>query len=567
PSSDQRAPIWTDVAGLGLLFGLLYFHGIGEVALVNPDEGRYAEVAREMVVTGDYVTPRLNGVLYFEKPPFVYWLMARSMKGFGSSEMAVRAVPAFFALAGVLITYGATRRLYGRGAGLAAAIVLGSSLLYFALGRILSLDMAVSVLMSATLFCFLQGVREPVSLATGENGTKRRCFFYGLYASAALTTLTKGLIGFLLPGAVMFFWLVIFDQWSRLRPLYLPSGVALFLAIAAPWHVLVAQRNPGWAHFYFVREHWERFTTTEHGRFQPWWYFLPFIAVGLFPWTGCVWDAVRQALRGGWTRRRENADAGFFVIWAGLVFLFFSISQSKLIPYILPVFPPLAVMIGASLADRWRREELAGTRLALGTFSAMAALLGVALIVVLTQPGLMADADKLALIKPDGLAAAVALLVGAVLVPLLVLRRQWGRAMAALVTSVAVFYLALGESQDKVARPGTKAFALRVMAEIQPGDRVYHYHDFFHDFTYYSEQTVGTVAAANTELEIWIDPEAQASGRFIDESEFRRQWAGETRLWVVARKREVVGKLFSDPTFHFNLLGETAGHYLFSNRP
>jgi 4-amino-4-deoxy-L-arabinose transferase-like glycosyltransferase len=558
---NPRITGWTDVIGLTLVFGLLFFCGLRDVAFVNPDEGRYAEVPREMISAGDYVTPRLNGVLYFEKPPLVYWSIAGMIKVFGEGELAARSVPALFALLGVLVAYGATRELYGRVPGLAAAIVVGSSLLYFALGRILLLDMAVSVLMSATLFCFIAGVRQ-------RPGTsRRRWFFYGLYVSAALATLAKGLIGFLLPGAVMFFWLLIFNQWSRLRPLFLPSGVALFLAIAAPWHVLVAQRNPGWAQFYFVREHWERFTTTEHGRMEPWWYFIPIIAVGLFPWSGFLWSAVRRALAGGWARRKQTAEAWFFATWAVFLFLFFSKSQSKLVPYILPVFPPLAVMIGCWLAEVWHRKELGGARVALWVFSVSGAILSAALFVVLLKTGLVADAAKLAPMKPGGLLAATVLLVGVGVVIVMLRRNRARGALLAMAISVAGFYLTLGVMQDKIVRPGTKALALKVKEKIQPGDRVYHYHDFFHDFTYYTQRTVGTVAAPNTELEIWIDQEAQASGRFVDDAEFLRQWAGPQRLWVVARRRAVDGTLFSDPAFHYHLLGETAGHYLFSNQP
>lgn len=559
-ASVKREGFWPDVALLTLAFGVLLFFGLRDVALVNPDEGRYAAIPREMVATGDYVTPRLNGVLYFEKPPLVYWAIAGLMKVFGQGELAVRMVPALFALAGVLIAYGATCRLHGRAAGIGAAVVLGSSLLYFALGRILLLDMAVSVLMSTTLFCFILGVRE-------TPGAARRCFFYGLYASAALATLAKGLIGFLVPGAVMFFWLLVFNQWRRLRPLHLPSGILLFLAIAAPWHVLVAQRNPIWAHFYFVREHWERFTTTQHGRFEPWWYFIPIVAVGLFPWVGGLWGALRSGVPGGWRHRREHADAWFFVTWAVFIFAFFSKSQSKLVPYILPVFPPLAVFLGARLAAIWKNHEVRNARALLWTFVVLALLLGGALVVVLTRAGLVADAAKLALIRPPGLLAAATLLGGALAVACFA---GWGeprKGLIALVAAVSAFYLTLGAAQHVIVRPGTKSLALRVTREMKTGDRIYHYHDFFHDFTFYAQRNVGTVAAHNTELEVWIDEPAQRSGRFIDEAEFRRQWSGPQRLWVVARKREVDGKLFADATFQYHLLGETPAHYLFSNHP
>ena len=348
PTAPTAAPqSWRrDLLLLAVSFGALYFALLGGHPLSNPDEGRYAAIPREMIASHDYVTPRLNGVNYFEKPPLLYWAVAGCLQVFGFNEWAVRMMPALSGLGGVLLTYAAARRWQGRAVGLASAVVLGSSLLFFALSRILILDMAVSMLMCATLFCFILGVRE-------APGARRRWLFYGLYASAALATLTKGLIGFLVTGAVMFLWLLIFNQWKRLRPLHLPSGIALFLAIAAPWHILAAQRNETWAQFYFIHEHWERFTTTTHGRYEPWWYFIPIVILGLFPWMGFVPAALREALAGGWAKRKENADAWFLVVWVGFVFLFFSKSQSKLIPYILPVFPPLAVLLGGWWVRRW----------------------------------------------------------------------------------------------------------------------------------------------------------------------------------------------------------------------
>ena len=148
-----------DLALLAVLFGALFAWRLGSAALVNPDEGRYAEVPREMVASGDWVTPRLDGVPYFEKPPLMYWAVAACEAAFGPSEWSVRLAPALFGVAGVLSAYGAGRRLYGRDAGFWSAVVLGTSLLYLAMGHIVTLDMAVSVLMSATLFCFILGMR------------------------------------------------------------------------------------------------------------------------------------------------------------------------------------------------------------------------------------------------------------------------------------------------------------------------------------------------------------------------------------------------------------------------
>ena len=548
-----------DLACLALLFGLLYFFQLGDSNLVNPDESRYAEIPREMIASGDYVLPRLNGVLYFEKPPLMYWVLAGFLRVFGPDELAMRATPALFALGGVLLTYAAARGLYGRLAGLSAAIVLGTSLLYFALARILILDMAVSALMSATLFCFILGVREPP-------GARRRWLFFGLYASAALATLTKGLIGFLITGAVMFLWLLLFNQWRRLRPFYLPTGALLFLAIVAPWHLLAAQRSDVWANFYFIHEHWERFTTTVgHDRYEPWWYFIPVVLGGLFPWMGFLWPALRDALAGGWARRKENAEAWFFVVWAAFIFLFFSKSHSKLVPYVLPVFPALAVLIGAWIARVIAEDDRPRLRVSLWIFSITAILLGLGLAYAVLRPGIIRHAAQMEALRADGLYSAFALIAGALAVHWLWRRKHAFVVMLTMAGSVTVLLLSLADSQDKIARPGTRDLAYIFKAHARPGDRVYHYDEYFHDFSFYAQCEVGLVGNPG-ELELAIDPAARASGRFIDDAEFRHQWTTAGRIWVVARK-EATAKLFSDPTFRYYLLDETRSHYLFSNQP
>jgi 4-amino-4-deoxy-L-arabinose transferase-like glycosyltransferase len=485
--------------------------------------------------------------------------VAVSLELLGPGEWSVRAVPALFALGGVLLTYAATRRLHGREAGLAAAAVLGTSLFYFVLGHALILDMAVSVLMSATLFCFILGVREPP-------GRRRRWLFYGLYASAALATLTKGLIGFLVTGAVMFLWLLVFNQWKRLRPLHLPTGAVLFLAVAAPWHLLAAQHNATWVHRYFVYEQFERFTSAVASRPGPWWYFVPIVLLGLFPWTGFLWTGLREAGRGGWADRAKNADAWFFLIWAGFVFLFFSASHSKLPPYILPVFPALAVLIGRRLAQALT-ERPASLRGGLVVFSFVCGLLALALCAVVMRPAFLhgMSAQQAQALRPSAFTMAAVLLLGGLLVPWLAKARGARTALLGAVATMAVFFAALLSAAEDIQKPSTKQLALEVKARAQPGDRVMHYHEFFHDFTFYARRVVDVVAFKG-ELELEEDAAARASGRFLDDATFRRLWTQPGRIFAVARKRDVK-ELFADPAFSYHLLGQTEDHYLFSNQP
>ena len=600
-----------DLVWLVLIAGAAYFFLLGRAPLSNPDEGRYAEVAREMVATGDWVTPRLDGVHYFEKPPLVYWAEALAQQTFGPGELAARSVVALFAIFGIAITYAAGRSLYGRRAGIWSAVVLGTSLLYFALGHILLLDTAVSVLMSAALFFFLVGIRtdRPSSGAP----SRRRCF-YAFYLFAALATLTKGLIGFLIPGAVIFTWLLVFNQWRRLRPIYLPTGLLLFLVVAAPWHLVMAWRNPEWAHFYFIHEHLQRFATSEAHRVQPWWFYVPIALLGLFPWTGFLWPALRDTLAGGWARRKENADAWFLVTWAVFVFLLFSESRSKLIPYILPVFPPLAVLIGASIGrgqvaklDLSERGQVLQPDpfLPYAVFAGISWLLAAALVVAALAPGVIREPAQAAALQPWALGLALMLAAWSAIT--VFVAKSMGRGQVAKldlsrkgqVLQPDPFPLARGRD-GRPARPslragpavfsplacvlattaillgvlvfvrpvldirGTKPLALEVAALAQPGDRIYHYHGFFHDFVYYSQLRVGLVDYRD-ELEPQNDDPAAVARIFISEAEFRRQWDGPGRVFAVAR-RQNVKELFSDPAFHYRLLGADPGHYLFSNR-
>jgi 4-amino-4-deoxy-L-arabinose transferase-like glycosyltransferase len=557
--SSAGAASWRrDLLFLILGFGLLFGFHLGGRPLANPDEGRYGEIPREMLVSGDWVTPRLNDVPYFEKPPLVYWSVAACMAVFGRGEAAVRLTGALFALGGVLLTYAAGRRLFGRAAGMVAAVVLGSSLLYFALSQVLLLDMAVAVLISATLFCFILALEEPA-------GPRRRQLFYGLYVAAALATLTKGLIGFLLPGAVMFLWLLAFNQWHRLRPLYLPSGLLVFLTVAAPWHLLAAQRNPGWASFYFVHEHWERFTTTQHGRHQPWWFFGPILLLGLFPWTGFLWSALRGLPRPRWRLDAAAARPWFLVVWAAFIFLFFSKSQSKLIPYILPVLPALALLIGEWFSRHMEVSADPRLRAGLWTFAGLCGLLGLALPTAVLVPRILNDPAQAAALRPHGIVMGLILITGGLGVAWVMRRRRLGAAFGAMAMVVVAFLFVLSLAGGKIQRAGTRGLAGVVRAEAKPEDRIYHFRGFFHDFVFYTERFVGLIDYID-ELEVQFLDEAERARRFISTAELRRQWHAEARVWVVVRQRDdgALRALVGEASYH--LLGASDGFYLVSNR-
>ncbi|HEY3757559.1 MAG TPA: glycosyltransferase family 39 protein [Opitutaceae bacterium] len=543
-------------AGLAIVFGALYFFALGRSNLGNPDEGRYAEIPREMNAAHHWTTPRLDGVVYFEKPPLMYWVECVAQKVFGRSEFAVRTPVALIALLGVLMTFAAVSRRFGSEAGLASGVVLGTSSFYAAFSHILSLDLAVAILISGTLFAFFVGVYEPP-------GPARRRLFYTMYACAALATLTKGLIGVLLTGAVMLLWLIVCKEWKRLRPLYLPSGLLLFAVIAVPWHILIARHNPRWAQFYFVHEQWDRFFTTTHNRTGPLYYFVPEVIPGIFPWFGFLFAALAVG------RPRRRPDVWFFVLWAGFIFLFFSQSQSKLPGYILPVFPALAALVGIWLADARRAPEadaLRRTRAGLWCFAGFAWLLAIAVLVVVSDPlRFRLQSWQAEGLEPSAIGLALILVAGGLTAILAHRRRRlWGM-IAAMALTGGLMVADLTFAMPYLIKPGTKGLAIEVSRLVQPGDMVFTYHEFFHDFPYYYGRTVGIVGFVG-ELEPENETSAVARSQFVSDGTFRALWDGPARAFAVARKKDVRA-LFADPTFQYHLLGETTDHYLFSNRP
>src|SRR5665213_454617 len=246
--------------------------------LANPDEGRYSEISREMALSTDWVTPRLNGIKYFEKPPLQYWASAVSMRLFGVNEPAARLYVFLCGLA-TLLTAGFTAwRLGVRESGLAAMLALVASPYFMALGGIVTLDMGLTLWTTATLCAFLLAER---SAAAGESRARHRGWMAACWAAMALAVLSKGLVGIVFAGAAVFFQCVLQRDLGAVRRLGWAYGVPIFAVIAAPWFIAVSRANPEFAHFFFVHEHFERFLTTEHRRVEPWWFFIPIVAAVL----------------------------------------------------------------------------------------------------------------------------------------------------------------------------------------------------------------------------------------------------------------------------------------------
>jgi len=356
---------------LAALFFVLWFGMLETRGLFWPDEGRYAEVAREMVASGDYVTPRLNDLKYFEKPPLQYWASAVAFRIFGPDEWSARLWPATTGFLLILASAALWWRWRGPAVGVLAGSVLASAWGIMFGAQILTLDMGLALFLSLALLAFV-GAHRP-----GLDARARAWAIALVWAMMAFAVLSKGLIGIVLPGLALGVYAAVERDAAILRSAFTLRGVAVFLAITLPWFILVQRANPEFFDLFFVQEHFRRYLQPGHHRPGAWWYFLPIAAAGLLPWTG----ALPGALRDAWNAPRQGSlrVERLLLIWAAVVIAFFSVSSSKLPLYILPALPAIAWLIALSAPARHPRIALSG--------AIASGIAGVAMVALSTQLG------------------------------------------------------------------------------------------------------------------------------------------------------------------------------------
>jgi 4-amino-4-deoxy-L-arabinose transferase-like glycosyltransferase len=356
----------TSRAWLGValtVFAVVWLATLAGRSLISADEGRYATLSLGMLQSGDWITPRLNGLLYFEKPPLQYWGGALSLWLFGINEFAARLWAGLAGLATVFLVGHTAARLWGPRAGLHALLICGATTWIAVNSHFLSLDAGLTATLTLVLCSVL------IAECSTATPPQRRRWMLAAWVGMGLAVLSKGLVGVLIPGAVLTLhslWRLDVSVWRRLR--WWP-GLALLLVITVPWFALVSARNPDFAWFFFVHEHFQRYLTTVHDRQGAWWYFVPYLLLGFVPWTSALPWLLRP--------RRADVAAGLLLVWVVFIFLFFSDSDSKLPSYILPVFPALALL----LAREIDRTSVRALRLHL----LAPALLWIAALPVLTQ--------------------------------------------------------------------------------------------------------------------------------------------------------------------------------------
>jgi 4-amino-4-deoxy-L-arabinose transferase-like glycosyltransferase len=337
-SPIQRTDIQRFIEPLSLLLlaaacYVFFFHGLATIGLLGPDEPRYAAVAREMYEGGDYVTPRLHGMPWFEKPALLYWLAAIGFRFFGVGEFAARLPSAMAATVSVFLLYFVCRRLWGRSTALWASLILTSSVGYLAFGRAGSTDMVLTSCLTIAFLSFLMGynIREE----------SRRWWFLSFYVFIGFGVLAKGPVAVVLPALSLGCYLLLQGRFSEWREWY-PSYAFATLLIAAPWYIAVTYANGyEFIDVFFISHNLERFGGTAHGHQRPFYFYLPDLMMLTFPWTFMLIPALRRTL--------DRNDRILF--WLAVVpVIFFSLSGSKLPGYILPSVPPIAMLCARGIS-------------------------------------------------------------------------------------------------------------------------------------------------------------------------------------------------------------------------
>jgi 4-amino-4-deoxy-L-arabinose transferase-like glycosyltransferase len=537
-----------DIITLSLFFCLIFFSFLGARPLFTPDEGRYAEIGREMVARGDYITPYLNGIKYFEKPVLFYWLGAAAIKLGGVNIFAVRCINAVIGLLGCLLTYVTGRILHGRAAGLIASLVLATSTLYFIMAHMVSLDLPVTVFIAASLYGFLLA-------AISKNKKHCQRYLYAAAVAAALAVLTKGLIGVVLPGLIAGTWVILLGEWRQLTRLPTLSALLLFFVIAAPWHFLVNYNNPEFFHFYFIEQHFLRYTTLDIGHYQPVWFFIPTLLAGYFPWIVFLPQTFAVSIPRRWQDRAKFNTELFLVIWVVIIFAFFSFSKSNLIPYILPVVPALALLTGRYLAitlQKATRGLIAGYAFLLLLAVGLAYALW-HLTIIMTNPALAAIYLH---------AATVPLVAGAIISIILVKRRP----RAALFTTtlsaalfITTFHAAIRYVDTRTVQP----LATIIKSISQPGDEVITYNQYYQDLPFYLEQKI-TILNWRNELTFGMQHQ-NTQDWMIGNDQFWQRWHTKKHIFMIMSKEQY--QLFREDYPHETiiLISETATNALVTN--
>lgn len=499
----------------------LYLAHLGSYHLMDPDEGRYHEIPREMLLTGDFITPHLNGVEYFEKPALQYWLTAIIMKIFGVNEFAGRVVPALSAVGCVGLTFWLGSMMFSRRVGLLASAILATSCLNLIVASINILDMLLTLFMTMCLVSFYAFERS-----------EQKKYLLLFYIAMGLGVLTKGLVAIILPLGILF-WYTMLTKRPRLflKLFYLP-GILAFLAVTVPWFYLVCQANHDFFYFFFIREHFLRFTTKMHDRFQPWWFFIPFVFVGMLPWTGFLMSLFsKKGVIRKTVSERNRFDIIYLLTWFLVIFIFYSISDSKLVPYIMPCWMPMAILVAASI----KRFETENSWLCHSFLINCVLCLG--FVFALVGYVFMSNYLTIDEFIAEGGMLTTALFLGTLAAIITWQRTKRFRCTATVLCIMGFFFgLGLHDVQQQIHNNQSAYYVSQRINGLNSEDSlIVNYGEYYHGTVFYTNQRVA-LADFKGELEFGLS-HPSGEGWYFDGRQLDDLWNSQKRIIIVVKDR------------------------------
>lgn len=591
-AANQQGRELTLLLAVGLPF---IFLGAGSLAFLDPDEGMYGAIAREMAEGGDWITPHFNGIRYLEKPPLQFWLSALTMAVFGPSEWAVRVWSGLPALGTVLLVWRMGNSLYRAPAGLLSGIILATSIGVFRYVRVAATDFLLVFSMTLVIYGFMESFlaedrAEVYQPSSGFSPSSSLLFYIGL----ALAVLSKGLIGLVLPLLVVGFFLW-FSGSSVVPRMNWKIGLLVFFSLILPWHLLVAWRNPGFFEFYIVDNQFLRFLSSrafiEDDIPVTTVAFIGLTFVWFFPWSLFLSGTLRQGFPNPRLTSAPEERLRLLVgLWGLAVLVFFSLSSSKLEHYALPALPPLSLMVGALWSEAFRTPQpLPSLKWPLVASAIGCSLVGVALILLsqrLTSEAVFAWLAEMnvyyRILKEQGASfpyASVAPFVplvkgvGITLViglPLSLLLFCLGspRTSFIVVTGVATVIAVLVFKLLLVIEPhhSAKSVALVLKSQARPGEPIVHEGslEYSGSLPFYTGRQVYVLNGRRGDLEFGSRyPEGQ--GLFLDDEGFARRWKSDARVFLITRLQEGNSILKRLPAEKAFFLGRYGSRSLYSN--
>ncbi|MDO8954532.1 MAG: glycosyltransferase family 39 protein [Gammaproteobacteria bacterium] len=543
----------TDLLWLSLVIGIVSFITLGIPSLFTPDEGRYAEIPREMLASGNFIIPHLDGVIYFEKPPLIYWLTAFFMHCFGYSEWAVRTINGLFSVLGCLSIYAASRKLFNRRTGILAALIASSSLLYISINHMLTMDAGLSFFMTLSLLSFMLGLRA-------THRTKQSLWFWAAYLCAGLAFLCKGLIGIVFPMMIIGLWILLLNRWYVLKQMRIVSGLMLFLAVTLPWLILTQHAVPTFFHEFFIIEEFARYATPVEHRHMALLSYIAVLVLGFFPWTVWIVQSIRYNLPTSWKLRQLSAEPLFLVVWAGAITLFFACSHSILIPYLLPIIPPLAILTARYIDSHWELGLNKSQKISISLFIAICIIISFALIVLpkfqfIARPHLT---------YPLLVLTALSFLIAGLMSLYFWCRNQFKKLIITMVVLPWFIMNLVWVASPYIVNRSIQPLAadLKPLLQQNPAAVVVSFRTYYQDLPYYIQRKV-VIIDWQDELQYGLDTDPQVKTWMYDDAGLWKMWSGPQTVYMIMSQGDYQAQSSSHRLY---VIDQTSNDVLITNR-